>query len=91
MPRRKTRLRAPPRRRVVRRQPETPTPRRSGRRVSPSLPATRERLAFAVLALFAVICVVKVCLPMTIGEQVVTLTGSLITLIIGYYFYRPRQ
>ncbi len=57
----------------------------------PSLSATRERLAFAVLALFACICIVQLGLPGRINEQTMILVGSLITLIISYYFYSPRQ
>lgn len=64
-------------------------PKRRSRRNAPPLASTRERLAFAVLVLFAVVIASALVVPdAPVLDQALPLVGGLLAVVIGFYFQR---
>lgn len=63
--------------------------RHRSRRNNPPLAATRERLAFAVLALFAIVCLSAMLAPdAAVLDQTLSFVGGLVAMVMAYYFQR---
>lgn len=55
----------------------------------PSLPATRERLAFALILLFAIVSMAVVFIPGAgVAQYIVPFVASMLALVMRYYFKR---